>query len=170
MASSVEQEFLSAYDQYSDELFRFVVLRVRDRDEALDVVQDTFTRTWDYVRNGAEVEQYRGLLYRIARNLIIDRSRRKKAVSLDAMYEESGFDAPDQTPETFGTSIDIEHTLGTVNRLPAKYRDVLLMRYVEDLDIPDIAKSLGITTNATSVRLHRGMEKLRELIQEINPS
>lgn len=169
MASSVEQEFLSAYDQYSDELFRFTLLRVRDRDEALDIVQDTFTRTWDYVRNGTNVEQYRGLLYRIARNLIIDRSRRKKAVSLDAMHEESGFDAPDDSPETFGAAIDIEHALGLIDRLPPKYRDVLLMRYVEDLDIPDIATALGITTNATSVRLHRGMEKLRELVQEVTP-
>jgi RNA polymerase sigma-70 factor (ECF subfamily) len=166
MQPDAEQAFLAAYDSYSDELFRFVVLRVRDREEALDIVQDTFMRGWDYARNGSVVDQYRGFLYKIARNLIIDRSRKRKAVSLDMMHEESGFDAADQASPEFGQSFDVEQALAVVNQLPAKYRDILIMRYVEDLDIPEIATALGLTANATSVRIHRGVEKLRELVEE----
>lgn len=83
----INKVFLEMYDGFSDELFRFCLSKVRNRDESLDIVQETFVKTWDYLRNGKTIEMTRPFLYRTARNIIIDRSRKKKTLSLDTLFE-----------------------------------------------------------------------------------
>ena len=85
-AQQLEQQFLDAYDAYADAIFRFVILRLRDRDAAKDLLQDVFVRTWDYLRAGKEVREMRPFLYQVARNLIIDNLRKSHGtVSLDQL-------------------------------------------------------------------------------------
>ena len=73
-----EVKFLEAYDQYSDAIFRYCYYRVYDREKAKDCVQEAYCRTWKYMESGKEIENLRALLYRIATNIIIDDSRKKK--------------------------------------------------------------------------------------------
>jgi len=47
-----QEEFLASYDEFSDAIFRFCVLKVSNREVAVDLMQDTFTKTWDYVAKG----------------------------------------------------------------------------------------------------------------------
>src|SRR5437763_398183 len=91
-ALAVEAEFLAAFDEHSDALFRHCFVRVRDREAAKDIVQETFTKTWDYLAKGKKVDHLRAFLYRVANNLIVDASRRKRSTSLDHMMEEDGFE------------------------------------------------------------------------------
>src|SRR3989344_8513851 len=93
----LEQRFLAAYDEHSDSLFRHVMLRVRDREAAKDVVQEAFSRTWLYLSEGKDIEYMRAFLYRVANNLIVDASRKKKSSSLDAMMENEGFEVADES-------------------------------------------------------------------------
>ena len=78
-AENLDKEFLAAYDEYSDALFRHCMIRVRDRDVAKDIVQETFSRTWLYLSEGKKVEYIRAFLYRVANNLIVDGARKKKS-------------------------------------------------------------------------------------------
>src|SRR3989344_8270173 len=82
-----EEQFLEAFDKYSDDIFRYCYYRVFDRDKAKDVVQDAYCRTWKYVKDGKTIENMRAFLYRTAKNIIIDDSRKKKSFSLDQMIE-----------------------------------------------------------------------------------
>src|SRR3989344_4903710 len=93
----LEQVFLAAYDEYSDSLFRHVMLRVRDREAAKDIVQEAFSRTWVYLSDGKEIEYMRAFLYRVSNNLIVDASRKKKSSSLDSMMEQDGFEIADES-------------------------------------------------------------------------
>ena len=74
-----------------DAIFRHCYFRVFDRERARDLVQETFLKTWEYLTRGHDIENIRAFLYRVATNLIIDDSRRKKEISLEQLSE-SGFD------------------------------------------------------------------------------
>jgi len=79
MEDILQQKFLEAYDTYNDDIFRFCIVKVRNRDIALDIAQDTFTKTWEYLSSGKEIDNMRAFLYQVARNAIIDWSRKKKS-------------------------------------------------------------------------------------------
>jgi RNA polymerase sigma-70 factor, ECF subfamily len=158
-----EQDFLAAYDAYSDELFRFCILKTRNRDEALDLVQETFTRAWDYLRRGKTIEQIRPFLYRVARNLIIDQSRKRDSVSLDELAEDRGFDQADEQDPEFGHSLDRERVLIALEGLEPIHREILTLRFLQELEIREIASALNLSQNAVSVRVNRGIQALREI-------
>jgi len=62
-------------------------MRLKDRDRALELVQECFMKVWDYAQKGSEIRELRPFLYRTLRHLIIDEYRRKKSVSLEAMVD-----------------------------------------------------------------------------------
>jgi len=160
-----EHEFLEAYQRYSDDLFRFCIIKVRNRDEALDIVQDTFTKTWQYITAGKTIESIRPFLYRVARNLIIDESRKKKMQSLDVLYEE-GFDVPtDRLLQAKQDEIDGRAYVKILKKLDNASSEVLMMRYIEGLEISEIAEILGESPNTITVRIHRGIKQLQKYIQ-----
>jgi len=157
-----QQSFLTAYEEHSDALFRYCFFKLHDREKALDLLQDTFTKTWQYIESGKRVDNLKAFLYRTANNQIIDEYRRKKAVSLDAMQEE-GFDPEFMEDSSYMERLDGERALKLLKHIPEQYRDAIFMRYVEGLDLKEIAEMLGESENTISVRIHRGIRKLREI-------
>ena len=163
-SQQVQTDFLAAYDEYADGIFRFCVLKTSDSELAQDLMQETFTKTWDYLQKGNSIDSFKAFLFRTARNIIIDYYRKKKSVSLDSMEEEVGFLPPDTT------SLDAEHhaeasrAIQAIDSLPNGYRDPVYLRFVEGLPPKEIAAILDLTENVTSVRINRGIAKLRELL------
>lgn len=157
-----EQEFLAAYDEYADAIFRHCALRLGDRELGKDMMQDTFMRAWESVAKGTTVTHMRAFLYKIANNLIIDTARRRKIhiqESLEELQEETGFDVPDKEP---GPVRQLEGTLvlETLQRLEEPYRTAVIMRFVDDLEPREIARMLDVSADAVSVRIHRGIRRL----------
>src|SRR3989344_9327840 len=90
-----EDLFAEAYEQYANEIFRHCYYRAHDRERALELMQETFMRTWEYIAAGHDIDNVRAFLYRSASNLVINDARRKKLrkeESLEQMQEETGFD------------------------------------------------------------------------------
>ncbi len=164
---NLKEIYEEAYDQFSDAIFRYCHYKTSNREKALDLTQDTFIKTWEYLSSGKEVENLRAFLYRVAGNLIIDDSRKKKADSLDLLTE-NGFEARDEENELENREKAFEGRIAmeTVQKLDDKYRDVIIMRFVEDLEIKEIAKILKESENNVSVKIHRGIEKLKEILSE----
>lgn len=163
---NTETQFLKAFDDYAGALFRHCFFRVSDRDTAKDLVQDTFMRAWDHARNEKEVRDYRAFLYRIANNLITDFYRKKKAVSLEELGDKEKntlFYDERKTREIEG---DVSRVLLEIKKLPEEYQKVVTMRYVDELSPKEIAAILEESENAVSVRIHRGVEKLRAIFQQ----
>ena len=156
-----EKNFIQAYDIYADSIFRYCYFRVFSREQAEDLTQDVFKKTWEYVAEGKEVKNFRPFLYRVASNLIIDYSRKKKEVSLDKM-QETGFQ-PSCEEKDKNIIFDSKETVKMIQKLDEKYREAVTMRYVEELSPKEIADILGETENVVSVRIHRGLEQLRKL-------
>lgn len=160
---SPNDQFLQAYDNFADAIFRHCYLRISDRERAKDLTQEAFMRTWDYIARGSAIENIRAFLYRVANNLIIDEYRKKKSESLDELAE-YGFDpGVDERGKIFANiaAADIRSVFGGLDH---KYRQVLMMRFVDDLQPKEIASILGESENNVSVRIHRGIRQVREIV------
>ena len=164
MVMKVEEEFLKAYDAYADAIFRHCYYRVYHREQAKDLMQLTFMKAWQYLVDGTEVQNLRALLYKIANNLVIDEARKKRSLtSLDEL-ELTGHE-PGHNPEpSIHARLDGESLLPYLDKLDPDDRTVIVMRYLDDLSPKEIAELIGCSANVVSVRLHRGMKRLRELL------
>ncbi|HVW66112.1 MAG TPA: RNA polymerase sigma factor [Candidatus Peribacteraceae bacterium] len=164
-SASVEQEFLTAYDQYADAIFRHCYFRVFDRERGKDLMQEVFMRAWEYLCKGEKVLNMRAFLYRIANNLIVDESRKRKETSLEKLQEE-GFDpGKDETPRMH-SRIEHSRVIKKLGGLDDHYRDIIIMRYINDLSPSEIAEVTGESANTVSVRIYRGLKQLRSLLAE----
>lgn len=169
-----ETRFLKAFDEYNDALFRHAYLRISNRDRAVDLVHDTYTKVWAYLRNGYEIENFRPFLYKVLNNLIIDEYRRRKELSLDAMLAEEGVDEgsfddlQESTVEALAATIDGKKAFALLTQLPDQYKEVLLYRFVDQLGPREISELIEETENVVSVRIHRGLKMLRKQIEEGN--
>lgn len=161
----IEQEFLEAYDAYADAIFRHCYYRVFDREIGRDLMQETFVRAWEYLCKGEEVRNMRALLYRIANNLVIDHSRKKRESSLEVL-QEAGFEPSVDDSEKMKSKVEHARVVGTLKNLDDTYRDVLVMRYMNGLTPSEIAEVTGETPNTISVRIYRGLKQLRGMLSE----
>lgn len=160
--TSSETQLLAAYDDHADALFRFCYVFLGERERARDAVQETFTRAWSYLVRGRKIADMKPFLYRTARNLLTDWSRRPRTQSLQRWLE-SGSDVADDRQDV-GQAVSAAHAASLVARLEPAYREAVVLRYLEGLAPHEIASLTGLTENAASVRVHRGIQQLRDLI------
>ncbi len=154
-----------AYEEFADAIFRYCYFHTSSREKALDITQDTFIKTLEYLSGGKDIDNLRPFLYRVARNLIIDERRKKKAESLDTMRE-NGFELSSEESEiTIREKVfEAKMALETIEELGEKYKEVIILRFVEDMSVKDMAKILGKSENTVSVRIHRAVEKLKNIL------
>jgi len=169
MANAITHDmFISAYDQYADAIFRHCYFRVFDRERGRELMQDVFMKTWEYVSSGKKVDNLRALLYKVANNLIIDEARRKNRRSVDSLedMQEEGFDLADEEAMTAADKVDARNILHTIAKIEEPYRSAVIMRYIDELSPKEIAIATGEPANVISVRINRGMQKLRSHLGE----
>ena len=159
----LSQEFLEAYDNFSDAIFRHCAFRVWERDRARDITQETFLKTWGYLAKGNTIVNIRAFLYRVANNLIIDDARKRKPILSLELLAEEGFDLAGTGDKDIERAVTIRDLMGTLKTLPEEYRTILIMRYSDDLTPKEIGKILGKTENTISVRIHRAIKKIKTI-------
>lgn len=169
---SQEDRFLKAFEDYGDALFRHASIRINDRERAIDIVHDTFTKVWSYQRAGHQIDSYRSFLYKVLNNLIIDEYRKRKEQSLDALMERDGVDEgsfpelSESTVEALAATIDGQKAFALLTTLPDEYREVIILRFVDGLGPREISDLIEESENVVSVRIHRGLKLLRQKMEE----
>lgn len=164
---SQEKRFLEAFEEYNDALFRHAQIRVSDRERALDLVHDTFTKVWSYVRTGHEVDSFRPFLYKVLNNLIVDEYRKRRESSLDAILAQEGVnegsfnELVENSAEALAATMDGKHAFKLLQGLPDEYREVITLRFVDGLGPKEIGELIEESENVVSVRLHRALKALR---------
>ena len=139
-------------EQYK-KIFQFCSCRIASRETAEDITQETFLRFYEhpeYQRSGREL-QY---LYTIARNLCIDEYRRKPTEPLPEDIAE----VHSREPEW----IDKLALRAVLDQLPEEERDIIVMRFVSDLPVTDIARIHGVSWFAMNRRIKRILAKMRK--------
>lgn len=157
--------YTQTYNELSDAIFRYCYLRISDRETAKDLTQETFIKVWRYLENGNKVDNMRALMYKTASNLIIDEYRKRKTLSLDQL-KLSGFDIPSRSHEDIHNCAMVKEIVEFMHKLDDKYKEVLILRYVDNLSSKEIAEIVGETQNNVSVRINRGFKKLKKIVNK----
>lgn len=153
--------FEKLYDTHADAIWRHFYHRLGDHERAKELTQEVFMKTWQYVMLDKEIEHDKAFLYRIAKNLFINEIRTKRLqTSLDSLTEQ-GFEVKDEVDMT---SAKAEHSelMDRLDMIKDSYRTVLIMRYVDDLPVKEIASILDENETNISMRIKRGIEALKQ--------
>ncbi len=154
---------METYEFFGPKIYRHALFRTSSPETADDIVGETFVRAWETIRiKSQEIRRLRAFLYRIANNLIIDqyRCRARAAVSITEEIEEV-LRAPGDPHAEIDRLLKSELLVRELGRLKPETRDLLVMRYVDDLSIDDIANLIGKKKNAVYVALHRAVKELK---------
>jgi RNA polymerase sigma-70 factor, ECF subfamily len=155
-------DFLSkAYADFSDSIFRYCYFRTSDPNVARELMQEAYTRSMQYLMKGNEILDAKPFLFKTAKHLLIDWYKsRKVKISIDAIdgAEFQAFVISDKTVEDASEVHRMVHALEDFNPL---YREALSLRYVSGLKVREIAEMSGEKESVISMRIHRGLKKLR---------
>jgi RNA polymerase sigma-70 factor (ECF subfamily) len=162
-------DFTSAYDTYAEGLWRHIFLRVNDREETNDLVASVFLKVWEYTKTGKRITNAKAFLYTTAHHAIIDWYRtRRYHTSLDA-----GGDGEENAGSGIEPSHDPRVTEAMANRslvaealgkLAEHERTLIIMRFMDELDIGEIAVIMGKSKGAVAVAVHRSLKSLQKYI------
>lgn len=162
-----EDAFRCLFEQEHERLRRFVVKMIGDRDEARNIVQETFAEAY------RQIEDFRGeakvstWLFSIARHLSYGYLRTSKRQSylehetIEYLNATSGSDGLD-THETVSQNERREIVHAAIDQLPEHYQRVVRLRDLEEHSTREAAKKLGLTPGNVRVRLHRARKQLRD--------
>jgi RNA polymerase sigma-70 factor (ECF subfamily) len=160
--------FAKIYDLYARRIYRFVYFKVSLEDEAQDITSDVFLKAWQYLldEKGKEVRHLSALLYSIAKNRVIDLYRSRAAATTTPLSEEAEEILPDDRhmQEKAEALIDVQMIEKHLRSMKDEYREVLIMKYLDELSTEEIAKALEKNPGNVRVLLHRAMIALREVI------
>jgi len=161
----VRENYEKAYDDFADAIFRYCCLRVSNREKAKDIMQETFIKVWERMTadGKSEILNIRAFLYKTAGHLIIDDYRKKKTESLDRL-QAAGFDVASGGHKAIETSAELRGAMELMSELDDKYREVFIMRFVDEMSPSEIAETLGDSENNVSVKINRAAKKLREML------
>lgn len=162
MTDEIQKQFLDAYDNYGEAIYRHCFFRVYSKTRAEELKQEAFMRVWQYLMQGKVVENIRAFLYRVANNLVIDESRKKKEESLDVLMEKSpAYEPFYEGHKSIEKKIMFNDVVENMDNLPSDYKEILSLRYLQDLDPKEIAEILETNANNVSVKINRAVKALK---------
>jgi RNA polymerase sigma-70 factor, ECF subfamily len=164
----------SFVSRYQNRLYRFLLRLVHDRSEAEDLFQQTWIHVAEKIRRFDPNRNFDAWLFTVARNLAIDHLRRIRPSSLDQPVsdDESQGTALDRLvakePAALDRVLENERAsrLGTaLDELPLVYREVMTLRFEEEMKIEEIAQVLSVPLSTVKSRLRRSLEQMRNTLE-----
>src|SRR5260370_215639 len=163
-------------EQYQYRLFRYLVYVTGNKERAEDFFQETWIRVLERGHQYDGKSKFEAWLFAIARHLVIDWQRSKKAQSLDTLTDPEQ-DHPLQLPDESEPS-PLHQVLGqeteenvqdSLQKIPDIYREVLVLRCQEELQIEEMAGVRTVPASTVKSRLYRGLDPLRSALERAPP-
>lgn len=174
-ANGNNQAFDILLERHKDRVYNYILLIVRNREMAEDIFQETFMRAIMTIKQGRYMEngKFSSWICRIAHNQIIDiyrRERNEKTVSNEDYEEQDLFNDAKLCEENIEDKMVREQVLQDVNNLmlhlPDEQREVVYMRYYQDLSFKEIADITGVSINTALGRMRYAVMNMRRMAQE----
>lgn len=171
----VNEAFDALLLRHKDKVSSNIFLSVRDRDIANDIFQETFIKVICTIKQGKYTEKgkFSAWVMRIAHNLIIDQFRVEKSentVSNDDDDRQDLFDTiqlyDDNIEDVMVKEQVYEDVVNLMNHLPDNQKEVLKMRFFEDLSFKEIADATGVSINTALGRMRYAVMNLRKLAED----
>ncbi|MBI2437047.1 MAG: RNA polymerase sigma factor [Candidatus Magasanikbacteria bacterium] len=162
------EAFGKLYDLYIQKIYRFVFLKVSHKEEAEDITSEVFLKTWNYLteKKDTRIDSFSGLIYRIARNTLVDFYRKKNSrveYSL-TMFDDIGDRG--SFVRAVDTNQEIADVFTALKQVKQEYQEIIFLKYIEELSIAEISEILGKKSINVRVTLHRGMNILKKILSE----
>jgi RNA polymerase sigma-70 factor, ECF subfamily len=155
------------FNRFHDEIYRFAARRLGDPEAAQDAAAETFADAFGGLgRFRARGAPFEAWLYTIARRRVVDQLRVRARHEHDALPEVVTTVAP-HADHAAGIATHL-HMRALIARLPETERDVIELRFMEDLDVEHTALRLGKQPGAIRVAQHRALQKLRTMMSEVD--
>jgi RNA polymerase sigma-70 factor (ECF subfamily) len=160
-----KQAFIEIYNLYVDDIYRFIYFKVGHREEAQDISSDVFLKAWDYIvlNKVDKSKNLKALLYKIARNTVVDYYRSKRDTSPLDSLENTDLNDIKQDPQAI-TEIkhEYERILKLLNNIKEEYKEVIILKHINELSWDEISQALGKSKGSLRVLLHRATKALEE--------
>lgn len=173
-----QQAYATLMKRYKKAVYFMVLKMIRDTDDAEDLTMEAFAKAFRNLHKFKKDYTFSTWLFRIATNNTIDFIRKKKlkTMSLNNTLTDDGGNSvnidvedDDNNPQDeFIKSQRIEMVRVFVDKLPAKYRKLVKLRYFDELSYDEIAEELGKPLGTVKAQLHRSRELLYEIAQGKN--
>lgn len=158
--------FAELYDEYFDKIYRYIVIKIGDREEAEDMTQQVFLKAHQSISSFKwKGVPFSAWLYRIAHNLIVDYIRKSKKRP-DTLPDETLLtDNSGKTPEELvERRMDIEQVMDAARHLTESQREVISLRFAGEMPIAQVAKIMGKSQGAIKALQHSAIVSLRKLL------
>lgn len=162
------EDFEKIYIEYSDRIYKYIYLSTSDPYLAEDITSEAFLRIWKAWKK-IKPDFMQALLYKTAKNILIDyyrKNKNAKKVSLEETVEkgiEPSYD--EDLIERIHKDVNLEKINKALKLLPENLRDVLVLRFIDDLSAKEAADILDTTEVNIRVLQFRGLKKLKEVFK-----
>ncbi|MDD3007181.1 MAG: RNA polymerase sigma factor [Candidatus Pacebacteria bacterium] len=160
--------FEQVYDFYVPKIFRFAFLKIGNKENAEDLTSETFIRFWTVIRKEKiTAESAEPILYKIARNLIIDFYRKKEIIAQE-IDEELANTISDKQSDFISRMInreEIKEMMEILREIKDEYQEIIILRFVEELEIEEVAQITGKTKGSVRVLSHRALKSLEKVMK-----
>ncbi len=170
-----EAAFEELMQRYQDRIFRLLSRYTRDAMECEDLAQEVFLKVFRKLHTFQHDSQFFTWLYRIAVNTATDHLARRSRRRLHLVEDDAVLDTGKPRTEAVDVSAPLmqrelaEVTRRILDKLPEKYRTILVLREYEDLSYTDIARVLGIQLGTVESRLFRARQRFKEALLRLHP-
>ena len=162
--------FGKAYDEYIDQIYRFIYFKIGSKESAEDLTSSVFLKTWNYIqeKGTGNHKSIKPLLYRVARTTVIDHYRKNQddQISIDDLDTHAS-DIKDNSQDVHKQAeinSDMKVVRAKMRELKDEYREVVVMRFIDELSISEIAEILEKNKGNVRVLVYRALKALREII------
>ena len=158
--------FGTLVERYQKPIFNLMYRMAGSSDKAADLTQETFIRAYQKLERFHPGKKFFPWLYSIGLNLARDFAR-KKTWNPEAGYplnpeSFSGCNSPGDQHDRMCESLEFLRLEKALDELPLIYREALILRYHDECSMRDIAAALDLSVSAAKMRVHRGLDMLRE--------
>lgn len=158
--------------RYYRELLRFLQGTVRDRETAADLAQESYARVLAVQQSGETIDEPRALLYRTARNLVIDQHRRSEVRASHAAQDGEAADeamGPEACePEAAAmSSQSVQALLAAIAALPLRCREAFILHKFDGLSQAEVARRMGISVTMVERHIKLGMQACRACREQL---
>jgi RNA polymerase sigma-70 factor (ECF subfamily) len=169
-----EKAFSAIYDLYINKIYRYIYFKVPNELDAEDLTSNVFLKMWHYLNSAGarEISNLNAFLYKIAHNLVIDyyRAKNEDILNIEAEILAQIQDKNNDLGQKIAINSDLEQILKALPGLKKEYREIILLKYVEELSTKEIAEVLAKKRGAVRILLHRALNTLKKIINEQNNS
>lgn len=168
--------FETLVEIYSPRLYGYFYRLTGRREDAEDLLQEVFVRVVRMIGRYEHDNRFDAWLFRIATNLVRDRVRRQRRSPGDeasgrqghepGILEEVPDDDVDQPDDVLQTAEQVDQLQRALKRLPGAEREVILLRHFSQMSFKEVAEAMGTPLGTALARAHRGLAKLRQLMEE----